>query len=275
MGDTWSPLFYQCSPLFNVISSTAAHFSTYNDWPGLEDYNHLLLSTQGILTSQSDLPLKFVPQGDKPKTLQQQYEARIYLSGEIQTRLNNWHDFFQVMVWCNYKNTKAIINKIHYQALSERYSSDENSGKRSDTENCLTLFDECGAIIVSSNPALLQLIKDYDWLNLFLSNRQCFDHSIKCFIFGHALFEKGLNPYLGMTAHCICLQVDDDFFALDLNRQTEIVDQLSSEYFKRRSDLSPRELNPLPLLGVPGWDNRNTNPSFYQNKDYFRPARIK
>ncbi len=275
MGDTWSPLFYQSSALFNDIVSTAELFSRHCDWPTLEDYNRIFNSLHGAMTSLSGQSLVFVPQGGKPQTLQEYYEVRIYLSGEIQTRINNWHDFFQVIIWCNYNNTKSIINKMHYQALSDRYYVDGHNSKRSATENSLTLFDECGAIIVSSNPALLQQVKDFDWQGLFLTNRDCFDRNIKCFIFGHALYEKCLNPYLGMTAHCICLLVEADFFSLQLAQQKKVVDQLSCEYFKQHGELSPRELNPFPLLGVPGWDVRNTDPVFYQNKDYFRSARKK
>jgi len=273
MGDNWSPLFYQQSILFKDLVSPASHFSDYRQWPTLKDYNNLLSSLLGNIQSLSGKPLSFVSQGQKPTLLQDYYEARIYLSGKIQTRIQNWHDFFQVMIWCQYSQTKSMINKMHYSALSSRLSSHEEKGKRSDVENSLTLFDECGAIIVSSNPALLQQIKDFDWPGLFIHHRDCFNQSIKCFIFGHALYEKCLNPYIGMTAHCICLTVDQNFFSLQPEQQTKALDKLAVDYFSANNNIAPSQLDPFPLLGVPGWDERNADPAFYDNKDYFRTSR--
>ena len=35
---------------------------------------------------------------------------------------------------------------------------------------------------------------------------------MRCVIFGHAVYEKALTPYLGMTAHCVLLAVEDTLF---------------------------------------------------------------
>jgi len=34
-----------------------------------------------------------------------------------------------------------------------------------------------------------------------------------------------------------------------------------------------RELTPVPILGVPGWCEDNARERYYDNPDYFRPAR--
>ena len=272
MDDQWSLDFYVENILFSQLSILVDQFAGSKDWPPLSDYNQLMCSTQGNLKSSYGAALKFVDQGDKTSNPDESYEARIYLKGEIQTRSRNWHDFFQVMIWCTYSKTKRLINKLHYLALAGRVRS-EDASRRSDTENTLTLFDECGAIIVSSNPALLELIREFEWTELFLHRRDLFESEIKCFIFGHALFEKCLAPYLGMTAHSLCLVVDDSFFSLDEEEQKKQVDQLAYDFFKEQDQLTPRSLDPLPVLGVPGWDSRNNNPCFYQNKDYFREKR--
>ena len=99
------------------------------------------------------------------------------------------------------------------------------------------------------------------------------NQKIKCFIFGHALFEKFLNPYIGMTAHCICLDVEDNFFDWPLRTQQQTIDSLACAHFRQHRQISPRELQPYPLLGTPGWDSRNNDPAYYQNVEYFRPGR--
>lgn len=269
MVDRWQADFFAHKILFNDISSTAAIFRDYTAWPDLDDYNTLLRQRAGLIRSLSGAVLHFAPQSKKTHNLDESYEARIYLKGEIQTRLQNWHDFFQVMIWSTYPRTKQMINAIHYQALSNR----KFSSRRSAVENSLTLFDECGAIIVSSDQHLVELLKTFSWNELFLTHRNAFEKKIKCFIFGHALFEKCLNPYIGMTAHCICIDVDDDFFSLPLINQQERIDSLACLHFKNNSQISPRELHPLPILGVPDWDTRNSNPAYYQNAAYFRAGR--
>jgi hypothetical protein len=269
MGDRWQADFFLNNSLFEAISSVATTFRDFTDWPELNDYNTLLRNITGHIHSLSGATLRFVPQAEKPRQLQDNYEARIYLKGEIQTRLHNWHDFFQVLVWSTYPHTKQLINEMHYKALSSRAIAN----KRSAIENSLTLFDECGAIIVSSDSSLLKLIDNFEWNELFQTHRDAFNRNIKCFIFGHALFEKCLNPYIGMTAHCICIDVEDDFFGLPLKLQQQTVDSLACSYFRQHSTLSPRELQPFPLLGIPGWDSRNNDPAYYQNIGYFRPGR--
>jgi hypothetical protein len=269
MADRWQADFFQNNILFKDLSSVATWFKDFTDWPALNDYNTLLRSEAGDIHSLSGASLGFVAQAEKPRQLHDSYEARIYLKGEIQTRLQNWHDFFQVMVWSSYPRTKQLINQLHYKALSNRAIAN----KRSTVENSLTLFDECGAIIVSSDSGLLKLLVNFEWNELFLTHREAFNRNIKCFIFGHALFEKCLNPYIGMTAHCICLDVEDSFFSLPLKTQQQTIDSLACSHFRQHRQISPRELHPYPLLGTPGWDSRNEDPAYYQNVEYFRPGR--
>ena len=73
------------------------------------------------------------------------------------------------------------------------------------------------------------------------------------------MFEKYLNPYIGMTAQALLLETSD-----------ENVDQFISEgILNRKILLSKAELSPLPVLGIPGW-HPNQNNEFYANKNYFR-----
>jgi len=268
-SDRWSPYFYKQSPIFDPISLSAKTFNLFSEWPELSNYNQLLHKKYGKIESLTGSELKFIHQKGKPETINDEYEVSIYKTGEIQTRLHNWHDFFQVMVWSTFPITKKLINKLHATALINRKSS-LTSKQRSLVENSLTLFDECGAIILCSNKHLINLIKEFSWKELFVTHRSAFENEIKCVVFGHAMFEKSLDPYLGMTTHSILLTVDHDFFNLNTQMQYKHIDKLAACYFSEVSEINKRILHPFPVLGVPGWDKRNETPEYYDNKEYFR-----
>jgi len=272
--DEWSPLFYKQSPIFDPVKITAQSFNAFSSWPQHKDYNLLLSQTHKDMTSLSGAELTFVPQAGKPQSVYDEYETRIFKSGEIQTRLHNWHDYFQVLAWCSFPEIKKTINHLHTQALIKRKTR-ETSKQRSPVENALTLFDECGAIIVSCNDELINLIKDFSWKELFITNRSTFEKEIKCITFGHALYEKSMSPYIGMTAHSIIIKVSNNFFNLDADNQYNEIDTLSANYFSQLDTINTSILQPFPILGVPGWDVRNNNPEYYDNEEYFRRKRKK
>jgi len=51
--------------------------------------------------------LKIVPQDGRAHQFADHYAPRIYMTGEVQTRTNNWHDFFQFLTWLIFPRTKA------------------------------------------------------------------------------------------------------------------------------------------------------------------------
>jgi hypothetical protein len=97
------------------------------------------------------------------------------------------------------------------------------------------------------------------------------ESGLRVFLFGHALLEKALQPYVGMTAHAVLLTIEDDFLNADGERQVEAIDALLAEAIPRIS--TARGLAPLPVLGVPGWWPHNEHSGFYDDVAYFRPGR--
>jgi hypothetical protein len=92
-------------------------------------------------------------------------------------------------------------------------------------------------------------------------------------VFGHALFEKALRPYVGMTAHAMLLPVDEGFITAPPARQLEMIDAFAARHIAALT--VPQALSPLPLLGVPGWWRDNEDESFYDDERYFRPRRTR
>ncbi len=182
------------------------------------------------------------------------YEERIYRKGIIATRRNNWHDFFNAMVWHNFSQTKIAINAIHYREIQVQKDS-----KRSRKRDLLTLFDECGVIVIAKT-YYLDLLREHKWHELFIENKDSWlNGEIQIVTFGHAMFEKYLNPYIGMTAKALLFEsMPND---MDGVLSHSILDQTILQ--------AKVELSPLPLLGIPGW-YKNQNNKFYANKNYFR-----
>jgi rod shape-determining protein MreB len=52
-----------------------------------------------------------------------------------------------------------------------------------------------------------------------------------------------------------------------IDQQLAAIFELGEQYQK------PRDLQPFPLLGMPGWDPANDDEAYYDNTDYFRPGR--
>jgi hypothetical protein len=94
------------------------------------------------------------------------------------------------------------------------------------------------------------------------------------YLFGHGLYEKALNPYLGMTGQGLLLAVAPEFFSWSQAAQLAHLDERVAEYLADQDHCrTTRELSPVPLLGIPGWCTDNQSESYYDNTDYFRPGR--
>jgi hypothetical protein len=77
-----------------------------------------------------------------------------------------------------------------------------------------------------------------------------------------------------MTGHALFLEVEAGFFDAAAPEQVVRVDALLAQRFAADGGpATPRDLAPLPVLGVPGWWPTNGSPDFYDDTGYFRPGR--
>lgn len=273
-NQTWNPQVLTSHPIYWPLLTSASQFvESFDQWPTLSDYQQFLNSAETPIVTRSGHKLCVVPQDENQQQFSGEYEPRIYLKGELQTRQNSWHDFFQVLVWNLFPKTKATINELHFNATKNRINSSIPS-QRSVLENTLTQYDECGSIIVSSDPSLLDLIKQFEWQSLFWEQRERLEKELKCVVFGHAIFEKALNPYIGMTSHSVLLTVPVDIHHSPTNILMSYIDEHLNDIFSTNTQIkTPQDLSPFPLLGLPGWHDENNQRNFYENTDYFRPGR--
>lgn len=239
-------------------------------WPDLAVLQRLLDGVP-VITARG-MPLKLVPQDPRPGAWEEKYEARICLKGELQVRPANWHDLFNALVWAGFPRAKAALNERHYRALQEQRAA--GGLNRGPLQDALTLFDEGGVIVASSDRELLSMLEHFAWKDLFWRNRARVTARMGFFIFGHALYEKALEPFTGVTGRGMLFEVEPEFHALAVEARIARLDTLLAARLNDPLQLrSTRELAPVPILGVPGWCAENACESYYDNAGYFRPGR--
>lgn len=236
-------------------------------WPSLDALNGLI----GGEASIRNVPLRFIAAEEQLDTSAAAYELGIALRGEIPTR-PNWHDLFNALAWISWPKTKCAISEMHARIIEAQ--SEAERRQRSPARDVLTLFDESGAVILSESPDMLDAIRGFRWNEVFIERRAEWSVTTTALLFGHALMEKMLDPHIGVTAKCVL--IDHAVTGRSVSELRRQVDAFLSAHFIDPANIRiSRQLQPLPVLGIPGWDERNESPDFYANTDYFRPGRLR
>lgn len=266
----WMADFQNISPIFAPIQHYASFMENLPDWPAHSDYKNIQQTIAEPIMTRSGKLIQFIQEKDSLSGAEfsQSYESRIYLSGEVQTRLRNWHDLFNALMWMTFPRIKAILNQIHYK--TSLMEAENKTKHRSAVRDAATLFDESGVIVVSSREKLIQLLKAHEWKQLFWQYREEVLSTMRFFVFGHGLYEKALSPYIGMTGKGIILVVDDAYFNQPIMGQLKSIEPMLESFLLNRK-LFSTDLTPVPILGYPGWHQENSKIEFYDNTQYFRP----
>ena len=231
------------------------------------------LARERAVTSGGGAALRFIPAGAAAaRDFNSQYEVRIFREGLVPTRPGNFHDAFNALAWFALPRTKAVLNRRHFEEITARKDIEfrgtgrKDIGSRGTARDVLTLFDEGGVILACGAPELARLLREFSWKTLFWTRRAEVMRSMRFLVFGHAIHEKALQPYKGLTAKALVVDVANEFFGVDLDAQLAEADALAARYFGTPSALaSTRTLGPLPILGVPGWAPENERESFYED----------
>lgn len=223
-----------------------------------------------LVVSGGGAPIRFVPPAVSSSEFSAQYEVRVFEAGEVQTRLDNWHDLFNALVWLAFPKTKAVLNGHHYEEIKAR----RGEPLRGTARDVLTLFDEGGILVAAAEAELPGLLRNAKWKELFWRRRADVLASMRFHVFGHAIYEKALEPYKGVTAKALIVGVTTELLEAPLARQLSQLDASAADYFSGPQALaSTRSLPPLPILGVPGWEPANALEEYYDDGAQFRPRR--
>lgn len=242
--------------LLNIlIEKYTQNFSNFNQ-------HKLKFSKQILLPKQAKKSVKY-------------YERIINEDGEIPTRSNNWHDFFNALCWLTFPKIKATISHLHFCAINNYLNLDEQASNiRGGVRDLLTLFDEGGVMVVINNKAKInfeKLIKNHQWRELFWDNREQLITDVKFIIIGHAILDKVRNPYSGITAKALFSNVENNIFTNPQELITYLDINVAEKLINQNNNLNTKLLCPLPIFGYPTWFEGNDQLEFYNNIEVFRP----
>lgn len=224
--------------------------------------------------------LCFVPQSELPKG--QAYEAFIHAHQRIPSR-DNLHDFFNGLCWLRFGHSKRRLNQLQAQEIARQGVGQQRGALR----DALTVFDE-NAILLQAPDGLWQALCERDWQHLFVRKRDEWS-AVRIEVFGHALLEKLVQPYVAITGHAWRVMPapapiaalgnpnahaepapththTQDEVNADATLDALLCDSLNEDHLRRKA------FAPLPVLGVPGWWAANEAPVFYGQTQVFRLA---
>ncbi len=208
------------------------------------------------------------------------YEVGIAETGRLPTR-NNAHDWFNALMWLAYPQSKQILNRLQAEEAEKVHSVLEYENRpagnaRTRLRDALTVLDENGAVFVTSCSAKASALQSFRWQELFVLGRTDWTSKVRIFLLGHALLEKLDKPRVEVCSHTVVWLMPEDqwawFEGLSLLQQRFEVDKWLVSWVSTHLT-TPRDLQPMPILGVPGWWADNENEGFYNNPGVFRVGR--
>src|SRR6266852_938223 len=254
------------APIFTALKPLLGRLPR-DRFPRHDELNALSIPS---VVSGGGAPIRYVPPAAPSRELSAQYEVRIFETGEVQTRPDSWHDLFNSLVWLAFPRTKAVLNKHHCEEIRAR----RGERLRGTARDVLTLFDEGGIIVAAAYPGLPALLREFRWKERFWGRRAEVLQSMRFYVFGHAIYERALEPYAGVTAKALIVDAAPGLLDAALERQLSELYARAADYFSVSQALTPtRNLSPLPILGIPGWDPANACEEYYDDPSQFRPRR--
>lgn len=236
--------------------------------PTLAQLNRIVHLHAPMLRSGQGTPVRFAP----PGAGEQAYEHAIYADGDVATRADNWHDYFNALVWAAFPRSKAALNARHMREIARGDAAGRRA--RGAVRDALTQFDECGMLVVGTERAPLEALARHEWLGALWHGGAQLMASCRFVLFGHATYDLLRQPFPGLCAKTIYLVVPEDFMrqpgdALIAAIDRWLADLLGDDVAVR----SPAAFASLPLLGIPGVVADNAVYDYYLDETQFRPLR--
>ena len=124
----WDPHFPDRSPWFWPLGAAARAFARHPDWPTRDELTAMYAS---LTAGRGAPPLRFsenVRKVDKREggrvQLDRLYDARIARLGEVPTREQDWHDFFNALCFATFPRAKNALHRRQFAALTKRVDPD-------------------------------------------------------------------------------------------------------------------------------------------------------
>jgi hypothetical protein len=250
-------------PLFAPLAGLLAALPSER-FGNLEPLNAMLAAVEPRPCARSGRAIRFV----RPDDSRLGYERRIHASGEVVTRPDNWHDFFNALVWLLFPRAKAQLNALHVDEMAAGGGALGRGARR----DAATQFDESGVAVLASDRSLLDLLEARRWHELFWQRRKDVIASMRFLVFGHGLYDALRSPFYRMCGRAALIPADPAIIRGDALDQCRHADAVLAQRFAGRAWYPrPRSLPALPLLGIPGVCPQNEAAEYYLDTLQFRP----
>ncbi|MBL8377734.1 MAG: DUF3025 domain-containing protein [Burkholderiales bacterium] len=237
-------------------------------WPDHADWS-AAARARGVCNARG-LPIRFVPPSVPPPSALA-FEERVLERGEVETRAACWHDAFHACAWLSFPRTKAAINALH---VAE--GLDDAPNGRSVVRNLLTLLDEGGLIVAAADAELVGLARAFRWHELFWVQRERVRRTMDFAIIGHALNERTLGMDFGATGRALFFTADSALLAASPAVRLAWMDAQTAAFLADPARIAATgRLQPVPINGIPGWNDANMDETYYLDTRQFRPGRRK
>ena len=251
-------------PIFDPFRDLLERLAADGTWPDVQRLNALAAALGIEPRTASGMPIRFVA----PTPDIAGYELHIHRTGCVPTRPGNLHDLFNALVWLTFPRFKATLNALHVDEIPRE------GGRRGRFRDLLTLLDEGGALAACTDPELVALVRAHRWKELFWDRRERLLREMRLVVVGHAVLEKALAPWPGISCKAVFLEADRALPSAPIREQTRELDAKAAAWLAGLPrTVSPREVPPLPVFGYPGWSPGSMDAAFYADERYFRPCR--
>lgn len=263
----FSPATLSARALFEPIAAALTRFAS-PQLPSVGQLDDLRDEFAPGSVNANGRPIRFVTSEHAASG----YEEHVFATGEVPTRANDWHDFFNALAWCAWPQTKAACNALHVTEIRTRRAAGDRG--RGPCRDALTQFDECGVVIASADGDIPALLRAHEWEEAFWQRRSTLTQTTRFMVFGHGTWDQLREPFVGLCAKAIYRTVDRNWLAMPASDQQAETDQwLARHLTENAAALAPRALAPLPLLGIPGVTPESESRDYYRDPYQFRPAR--
>ena len=192
-NEPWSPNAWR-SQAFDGFRDLLAPFSEYPTWPTLLDLEREWLARHEV-AAVSGVPLRLIRQEEKarrarPRNRRDLYDVSV-CNGLLPTRADNWHDFFNVLVFVAFAHSKRALHRKHCRILEERVPAQIQTlpGTRTREQDHLAMLDE-GGVLLAVDSANAESIEE--WLDTAQHERlraALARGKVRAWLIGHAHLE--------------------------------------------------------------------------------------
>jgi hypothetical protein len=126
-------------------------------------------------------------------------------------------------------------------------------------------------LVLSSETTIFESLSALQWSEVFWDRRDELRQTTRFFAFGHGLLDALRAPHPRLMGKALFARVTPDQLALSQSDFRVYVDAALAALIPGFLS-EPACLEPLPVLGVPGWSEHQSR-AYYEDERYFRRVR--